>query len=73
MIDKQRLIDFLGQSCIEFFDITIHEESDFVVIETEEMSLEIDELNDIYENFGDGLTVDQGKYGFDIYIHGIND
>lgn len=72
MIDKQDLIDFLGMQSVEFFDIKTHEEDDFLVIETEETTIDIDVLTEISQYYGIGLTIDYGEHGLDIFIYGIN-
>lgn len=73
MIEQQDLIDSLGAESIEFFDIKIHEDDDFLVIETEETTIDIDVLIEISHNYGTGLTIDYGEHGLDIFIYGIND
>lgn len=73
MIDKQDLIDFLCAQSIEFFDIKTHEEDDFLVIETEETTIDIDVLIETSHYYGTGLTIDYGEHGLDFYIYGIND
>lgn len=73
MIDQQDLMDFLGVNSVEFFDIKTHEEDDFLVIKTEETTIDIDTLIEISNNYGTGLTVDYGEYGLDIYIYGLID
>lgn len=73
MIDQQELIDLLGMNSIEFSDINVHEEDDFLVVETEETTIDIDTLNVISGHFGIGMTIDYGEHGLDIFIYGIND
>lgn len=73
MIDKQDLIDFLGMQSVEFSDIHVHEKYDFLVIETEETTIDVDVLIEIAHYYGTGLTIDYGEHGLNLYIHGIND